>query len=82
MYMAQEDTRWPKDARIVFNNHDSLTAMCRQKDAKTVGEILRSHAEAPLYIKGEPLVIPVDLKISTPDAQGVHRWNSLKKLTL
>lgn len=81
-YKAQEDDEWPTYARIPFNNHDSLTAMCRMKDAGTVARIMRKYAEAPLTIKGEPLIIPADFKISYPDEQGIHRWNNLKKLSM
>lgn len=82
MYEAQDNPQWPRDARVTFNNHDSLTAMCRPQDAKRVGAIFKAHAEAPLIIKGEQLIIPVDLKISTPNEKGQHAWNSLKKLVL
>ncbi len=82
MYMAQDDKRWPRDARVVFNNHDSLVAMCRPKDAKLVGDILRYHAEQPLIIKGEQLIIPVDLKMSYADEKGRHSWGRMKKLVL
>lgn len=82
MYLCQEDDEWPSDARIVFNNHDSLTAMCRPKDAKTVGKLFIRHAERPLVIKGEQLIIPVDLKQSYPNERGHHCWGKMKKLVL
>lgn len=81
-YKAQEDNDWPMYARIPFNNHDSLTAMCRQKDAMTVARILKKYAEAPLNIKGDQLIIPADFKISVPDEKGIHRWSNMKKLKL
>jgi uracil-DNA glycosylase family 4 len=82
MYLSQEDDQWPRDARIVFNNHDSLTAMCRVKDAQRVASIMRKYAERPLIIKGDPLIIPSEFKISVPDERGIHRWSNLKKLKL
>ena len=79
-YKAQEDDKWPMYARIPFNNHDSLTAMCRERDAQRVALVMRKYAEAPLIIHGEPLIIPADFKISVPDENGVHRWSNMKKL--
>lgn len=73
------DPDWPMYARVPFNNHDSLTAMCRMRDSETVGRIFLKHAEAPLLIKGEQLIIPADLKRSVPDEWGIHRWSNLKK---
>lgn len=80
-YKAQEDDAWPSYARIPFNNHDSLVAMCRIRDALTVARILRKYAEAPLLIKGEQLIIPAEFKMSQPDEKGMHRWDNMKKLT-
>lgn len=81
-YKSQEDAKWPRYARIPFNNHDSLTAMCRKKDITTVANIMRKYAEAPLMIKGEPLIIPADFKVSYPDEKGMHRWSNLQKLKM
>lgn len=79
-YLSQEDDKWPMHARIPFNNHDSLTAMCRERDAKRVASIMKKYAERPLLIKGEQLIIPADFKQSVPDEQGIHRWSNMKKL--
>lgn len=81
-YKAQEDDDWPQYARIPFNNHDSLSALCRERDVQTVARILKKYAEAPLLIKGEQLIIPSDFKSSYADEQGVHRWSQLKKLEM
>lgn len=81
-YKAQDDPKWPRYARIPFNNHDSLSALCRQRDALNVAHVMRKYAEAPLIIHGEPLIIPADFKISYPDENGVHRWSNLKKLKM
>lgn len=81
-YKSQEDDDWPMYARIPFNNHDSLIAMCRHKDVQRVARVMRKHAEAPLLIKGEQLIIPAEFKISEPDEQGMHRWSNMKKLVI
>ena len=79
-YKAPEDDEWPRYARIPFNNHDSLIAMCRQTDALKVARVLRKYAEAPLLIKGEQLIIPSEFKMSQADEKGMHRWENMKKI--
>ncbi len=81
-YLAPEDDAWPMYARIPFNNHDSLTAMCRPKDVQKVGRVLKRHAERPLMYPAGPLIIPADLKVSYADETGMHRWSNMKKLKL
>lgn len=81
-YKAQEDDKWPMYARIPFNNHDSLSAICREKDVMQVARVMQKYAESPLIIKGEQLIIPADFKTSYPDNHGVHRWSNLKKLKM
>ena len=80
-HASQDDAKWPRYARIVFNNHDSLTALCRARDVHTVASIMKRYMEEPLIIHGDPLIIPSDFKVSYPDDQGVHRWSNMKKLT-
>lgn len=82
MYLAPDDPQWPRTARIVFNNHDSLTAMCRIGDEKRVGSLMVKYAEQPLVIKGEQLIIPAEAKVTVPDERGVHRWSRMKSLVL
>jgi hypothetical protein len=41
---------------------------------------MKKHAEEPLYIRGEELVIPAEFAVSQPDEDGVHRWSTLEKL--
>jgi hypothetical protein len=79
-YLAQEDDDWPMYARIPFNNHDSLTALCRERDAMRVAKVMRKYAERPLFIHGEPLIIPADFKVSYAGNDGVHRWSLMRKL--
>jgi DNA polymerase family A len=81
-YKAQQDDKWPRYARIPFNNHDSLTAMGRERDVKTIANIMRKYMEEPLIIHGDPLIIPSDFKTSYADKDGVHRWSNMKKLKL
>ena len=81
-YASQDDDEWPMYARIPFNNHDSLTAMCRERDHIRVARIMKKHMEKPLLIKGEQLIIPSDFKVSVPDETGMHRWSNMRKLKL
>ena len=77
IYLCHDDPEWPTDARMLLNIHDALIAIHRPADAKTVQRILKKHAEAPIMIRGEPVVIYTDLKQSVPDDDGVHRWSTL-----
>ncbi len=81
-YASQDDPKWPRHARIPFNNHDSLTAMCRERDVLTVAHIMKRYMEEPLLIRGDRLIIPSDFKVSVPDERGVHRWSNMKKLKM
>jgi hypothetical protein len=80
------DPDWPRqDARIALNIHDALIAINRIGCGDTVRAIMKKYAEEPLLIEGidgkvRELIIPADLKCSTPDEQGVHRWSTLKKV--
>jgi uracil-DNA glycosylase family 4 len=78
IYLCHDDPEWPTDARMLLNIHDALIAIHRPADAKTVQRILKKHAEAPIMIRGEPVVIYTDLKQSVPDEHGIHRWSTLK----
>lgn len=77
---SQDDDDWPMYARIPFNNHDSLTALCRERDVQRVARIMKKYAEAPLVIHGEQLIIPAEFKVSVPDKEGVMRWYQWGKL--
>jgi hypothetical protein len=80
-YKAQEDDKWPRGkARMAFNNHDSCTALVHKDYIRPVIHAIRKHAEAPLIIHGEQLIIPAEFAISEPDEKGIHRWSTLKKL--
>jgi hypothetical protein len=64
----------------VLNTHDGLIALARHDVAKQALRVLVKHAETPLMIGGKQLVIPAECGISVPDAQGVHRWSTIKKV--
>lgn len=88
IYLCHDDPDWPHDARIVLNIHDALIALCRLDDQQRVGEIMRRHAERPIMIEGEPLIVPAELAYSVsereyykdPNRSEVHRWSTLKKI--
>lgn len=98
IYLCEDDGEWPMHARVCLNIHDALIAVCRIEDAHTCARIMKKHAEEPLYIHGEELIIPADLKMSTPTAweideethkiayfgreDGQHRWAGMKKVKL
>ena len=78
IYKSHEDVEWPsQDARILLNIHDALIAIHRPCHVEAVQSIMQKYAEEPIIIRGEPVVIPADLKQSVPDAGGVHRWSTI-----
>lgn len=91
IYKSHNDPRWPRDARVILNIHDALVAMNRPSDGPLVREIMRVHAEAPIWInsvanrlnginKPEPLIVPAEFGVSQPDEHGIHRWSTIKKI--
>lgn len=82
MYLCEDDDRWPSDARIVLNIHDALICLAPLHKVRTCLAIMKEHAEEPLIIKGEQLIIPADLKESQPDENGIHRWAKMKEVIL
>lgn len=71
-----QDPDWPTDdARIVLNIHDALIAQVRNdRDCiEHCARLMKKHAEAPLYIKAKPLVIPAELAVSVPVAWRVDQ---------
>lgn len=66
IYLCEEDDRWPDYARIILNIHDALVAVAPLDKLMTCGAIMKEHAEEPLYIHGNELIIPADLKVSQP----------------
>lgn len=92
IYMSEDDPEWPAhckitrldrkmhvpEARIVLNIHDALICLAPLDKVKKCLQIMKKHAEEPIMINGEELIIPADCKISQPDEKGVHRWSNLK----
>jgi len=78
IYHSHEDEEWPTgEARILLNIHDALIAIHRPEHTKVVQSVMRKHAESPIIIHGEPIIIPADVKQSVPDKKGVHRWSTI-----
>ena len=82
IYQCHEDSRWPSHARVVLNVHDALIGIARKDQTKTALRIAIEHAEKPIWVRGEPLIIPAEGKISVPGEDGIHRWSTLKKVKL
>jgi hypothetical protein len=91
IYKCENDPRWPPDARMVLNVHDANIAINRPVDGPLVREIMREYAETPILINSvknklrgvydpEPLIVPADFGVSQPDANGIHRWSTIKKI--
>jgi DNA polymerase len=91
IYKCHNDPEWPPTARVLINVHDANIALSRHEDGPTVRGIMKKHAEQPLYINSvqnrlrgieapEPLIIPAEMGVSTPDEHGVHRWSTIKKV--
>jgi len=81
IYQCHDDERWPKSvARIVLNIHDALICLAPLNLLKGCLAIMKEHAEEPIMVQGEPLIIPADLAMSAPDDLGIHRWSNLKKI--
>jgi len=80
IYKAEEDPRWPTDARMVLNIHDADIAMCRPKDNELVMGLLKLYAEEPIIINGYSMSVPADFGISQPATDGMHKWSTIKKV--
>jgi uracil-DNA glycosylase len=80
IYKCERDPRWPKSARMMLNVHDADIAMCKPEDNETVAGLMKLYAEEPIMINGYAMSVPAEFGISQPDAEGVHRWSTIKKL--
>jgi DNA polymerase I-like protein with 3'-5' exonuclease and polymerase domains len=91
IYKCHSDPRWPPNAKIVLNVHDANIAINRIADGPLVRAIMQEHAEQPIWInsirnrlagidKPEPLIVPAEMGVSLPDADGIHRWSTIKKV--
>jgi uracil-DNA glycosylase family 4 len=82
IYLSESDDNWPRHARILLNVHDALVGIARKDVTKTALSICKRYAEAPIMVRGEPLIIPADCTISVAGEDGVHRWSTLKEVHL
>jgi DNA polymerase-1 len=91
IYKCHNDPEWPPTARILINVHDANIALNRHEDGEAVRAIMKRHAEQPIWINSvtnrlqgidapEPLIVPAELGVSRPDADGVHRWSTIEKV--
>lgn len=86
IYQCHEDPEWPRypdgrlRAHVVLNIHDALIALNRIEDGPLVRAIMKRHAESPIPINGRPLIVPAEFGVSVPDANGVRRWSTIKKI--
>ena len=91
IYRCHADPEWPPTARIIINVHDANIALNRHEDGDAVRSIMRKYAERPIYInsvqnrlegRDDPteLIVPAEFGVSQPDADGVHRWSTIKKV--
>ena len=78
---CHSDPEWPtKYARMCLNIHDALIAIHTPDVKDEVQGIMKRHAESPIMIRGEEVVIGTDFKESKPDENGIHRWSTLKTI--
>lgn len=86
MYLCYEDPEWPRlsngdlDACISINIHDALVALCPLTKRDRVARIMKKHAQEPIDINREQLVIPAEIGLSKPDEKGIHRWSTIEKV--
>lgn len=78
IYRSHDDDMWPKSARICLNIHDALIALVPFSMVLRCARVMKKHAETPIMIDGNPLIIPAEFAVSTR-VNGHHRWSSLKK---
>ena len=92
IYKCHNDPEWPPTARILINVHDANIALNRHEDGEQVRALMKHYAEQPIWITGlqarltgkgppEPLIVPAELGVSQPDADGIHRWSTIRKLS-
>ena len=86
MYLCYEDAEWPRDgngnllASISINIHDALVAISPLDMRDRVARIMKKHAEEPLLVHGEELVIPAEIGLNKADEKGIHRWSTIEKV--
>lgn len=80
IYQCENDTRWPSSARIMLNIHDALVCIAKKHHIQLCLSIMKGYAETPIYIRGEPMIIPADTKVSYENERGYHSWKTLKTI--
>ncbi len=76
---VEEDIDFPKDkARCLLNIHDALIFLYRLDVEDLMMKLVWKHANKPILINGEEVVIGMDFKKGYPDENGVIRWSTLK----
>lgn len=79
IYDVEEDLRFPKDkARCLLNIHDALIFLYKLDVEDLMMELIWKHANKPILINGEEVVIGMDFKKGYPDENGIIRWSTLK----
>ncbi len=78
IYLIHDDPEWPKTARTAINIHDAIITIHPISERLAVQRVMVRHAEEPIIIRGQPIVIGADVKESYPDENGVHRWSTIK----
>lgn len=66
IYQSHSDDNWPDHCRIVLNVHDALIVHGPLDKIKTALSIMLKYAEEPIMVRGEPLIIPAEPKLSYP----------------
>lgn len=80
IYLCEDDSQWPKTARICLNIHDALIALNRIEDGPTVRAIMKKYGELTIPSEHGNIDIPFEVKHSTPDEYGVRRWSTMEKI--
>lgn len=79
IYDVEDDPEFPKDkARCLLNIHDALVFLVHKDVKDLMLKLVWKHANKPIKINGEDVVIGMDFKVSCPDENGVERWSTLK----
>lgn len=87
IYKAENDPRWPSDARMWLNIHDALIVLAPRHKIKLCLSIAKKYAEEPILITGvkksqHSMIIPADCKIGKPGDDGIIRWSGLKSVDI
>lgn len=72
----------PAGAKIRLQVHDELVISCKREQVEEVCRLFKREVEQPVRIKGEDLVIPVDLGVGVnwKDTVSLEEWMNVKTL--